>query len=114
MTIKPLKRGRAWLPLATHAVAALRNSPTAKQILAHLRKLRGAKTNEHIMSLGLSCVQMLLHTAHSVGPLEAIPNRLIRQGLPSESVSNACETPPVHGNTTARESKAIVPKVWYL
>ena len=71
--MKPSRRGQTWLPLAMPAVAARLNSPTAKQILD--RKLRKSMD---ILSLGLSRAQMLLHTAHSMRPLEAIPNRLNR------------------------------------
>ena len=73
VTMKPLRKGQAWLPLATHAVAAGLNSPTAKQILALSRKSEGSEVNGHIMSLGLFRVQMLLHTIHWLRLLEAIP-----------------------------------------
>ena len=70
--MKPLRKRQAWLPLATHAVAAGLNSPTAKQILALSRKSKGSEVNGHIVSLGLSRVHMLLHTTHWLRLLEAI------------------------------------------
>ena len=84
VTMKPSRKGQALLPLATRAVAARPNSPNARQPLAHSKKWKGSKVNGHIASLGLYSVQILLHTGHSMGPLETISNRQDRQGLPSD------------------------------
>ena len=71
--MKPSRRGQTWLPLSMPAVAAHLNSPTAKQILD-----RKDRKSTEMLSLGLSCAEMLLHTAHLMEPLEAILNRLDR------------------------------------
>ena len=91
-------------------MAARPNSPNARQPLAHSKKLKGSKVNGHIAALGLSSVQMLLHTGHSMGPLGTIPNCQNRQGLPSDTASNSYESLLVHRPITVTGSKTIAPK----
>ena len=110
VTMKPLRKRQAWLPLATHAVAAGLNSPTAKQILALSRKSKGSEVNRHSVPWSIPCPDAAAYyplAAASGGDFRYLEKRK----LPAERVSRACETLPVHGPTTVKKFEIDGPKL---
>ena len=112
MTTKPSRKGLAWLPLATHAVAAGLNSPTAKQILAQAGKPAGSQINGHSVSWSMSCPDAAAYYPLA-GPSGGDSSYLDKERLPSERVSKVGESLPVHGPITVRESRASDPTLWH-